>query len=255
MEVVWSCRSDDNCTNSYGPAYRDIHSLTTLHASLAGDKSCDHMHDGLGFLTQHMGLTLSFEQALQAVDPSISMPYWDYTIDKQNLTAASGRRRYLGGTLECNETSNDLVHMLSKHVSTDDYPKFDSQRSALLYLVRTDMFLSLKNLYRDDRLTMPSYCSLDTPYSECHGTCDDATNLKKALQHNYTDFITTFWDQMFSWDVTMGRETVSSSTTGSTTTPRSSTNHEVLEMASGEPDAPYVYDTFEWNHCKDAGYG
>lgn len=452
MEVVWSCRSDNNCTNSYGPAYRDIHSLTTLHASLAGDKSCDHMHDGLGFLTQHMGLTLSFEQALQAVDPSISMPYWDYTIDKQNLdsgkwssleespmwksdwfgevdedehTVTKGRwayikvetdawshrshnsygylrapwnnnpaayvtrshdlcgvkfdmlpsceihyklindtnswfdfawqlpyaphgpvHQYLGGTLECNETSNDLVHMLSKHVSTDDYPKFDSQRSALLYLVRTDMFLSLKNLYRDDRLTMPSYCSLDTPYSECHGTCDDATNLKKALQHNYTDFITTFWDQMFSWDVTMGKETVSSKyhwldydlkvqvieklcdggmgidgdhlesaspldpsfwpihptmerlymykkltntfindtwpehdtsiasscyghskhdvipfqfsikTSDDTNyTQKFYTNHEVLEMASPEnPTLPYVYDTFEWNHCKDAGY-
>ena len=48
------------------------------------DKSCDHMHDVLGFLTQHMGLTLSFEQRLQAVDPSISMPYWDYTIDVHN---------------------------------------------------------------------------------------------------------------------------------------------------------------------------
>ena len=33
------------------------------------------------------------------------------------------------------------------------------------------------------------------------------------------------------------------------------TNHEVLEMASPEsPTLPYVYDTFEWNHCKDAGY-
>ena len=33
------------------------------------------------------------------------------------------------------------------------------------------------------------------------------------------------------------------------------TNHEVLEMASPEdPTLPYVYDTFEWSHCKDAGY-
>ena len=28
-----------------------------------------------------------------------------------------------------------------------------------------------------------------------------------------------------------------------------------LKMASPEsPTLPYVYDTFEWNHCKDAGY-
>lgn len=325
MEVMWTCRSDNetssmrettNCTDIYGPAYRDIHSLTTLHAALAGDKTCDHMHDGLGFLTQHMGLTLSFEQSLQSIDPSISMPYWDFTIDMHNYesgkwssleqspmwksdwygevdpgenTVTKGRwayikvetdawhhrshnsygylrapwnnnnaayvtrshnlcgvkfdmvpsceihyklindtnswfdfawqlpyaphgpvHQYIGGTLECNDTATDLVDMLTKHVSTTDYPRFTSQKHALLYLVRTDMFLSLKNLYRDDRLTMPAYCSLDTPYADCHGTCTDSANLKTALRHNYTDFVTTFWDQMFSWDVTMGKESVSS---------------------------------------------
>lgn len=73
---------------------------------------CDHMHDGLGFLTTHGALTLDFEKAMQMVrnfvrlmlqlrlgarhrkspplshhfqhlkvDPSVSIPYWDFTID------------------------------------------------------------------------------------------------------------------------------------------------------------------------------
>ncbi len=32
-------------------------------------------------MTHHVGYTLQFEQALQVVDPSISIPYWEYTIE------------------------------------------------------------------------------------------------------------------------------------------------------------------------------
>ena len=32
-------------------------------------------------MTHHVGYTLLFEQALQAVDPAVSIPYWEYTID------------------------------------------------------------------------------------------------------------------------------------------------------------------------------
>lgn len=31
-------------------------------------------------MNAHMGLTLMFEQALQSVNPSIAVPYWDFTI-------------------------------------------------------------------------------------------------------------------------------------------------------------------------------
>ena len=33
------------------------------------------------FLTAHEAFILEFEQALQTVEPSISVPYWDYSID------------------------------------------------------------------------------------------------------------------------------------------------------------------------------
>mmetsp|Transcript_39284 Transcript_39284/g.50743 ORF Transcript_39284/g.50743 Transcript_39284/m.50743 type:complete len:433 (-) Transcript_39284:300-1598(-) len=39
------------------------------------------MHDGLGFVTSHSALTLMFEQTLQAINPRVTVPYWDYTID------------------------------------------------------------------------------------------------------------------------------------------------------------------------------
>ena len=38
-----------------------------------------------GFLTQHMKLTNAFEKAMQAVDLSVALPYWDFTIDAGNF--------------------------------------------------------------------------------------------------------------------------------------------------------------------------
>jgi len=54
----------------------------TLHLeNSVPDKYHDHLHDGLGFLTQHMSLTNEYELALQSVNPSVAMPYWDFTQD------------------------------------------------------------------------------------------------------------------------------------------------------------------------------
>lgn len=65
----------------FGEDYRSLKSFVALHAELAGNKLSDHMHDGLGFLTQHAALTMAFESALQAVEPSLAVPYWDFTYD------------------------------------------------------------------------------------------------------------------------------------------------------------------------------
>lgn len=42
----------------------------------------DHIHEGLGFIPQHLKMTNMFESAMQAVDPSVSLFYWDYTIEE-----------------------------------------------------------------------------------------------------------------------------------------------------------------------------
>lgn len=73
-----------------------------------------------------------------------------------------------------------------------------------MYLLRTDMFISLKNLYRDDMFVMPSYCSVDTPFSECHGTCADMDMITESMANNDTSFVELYWTKMFSWDSEAG---------------------------------------------------
>ncbi|CAM9993354.1 unnamed protein product [Ectocarpus sp. 12 AP-2014] len=65
----------------YGDKYYSMDYFTRIHLYGGGDKTCDHWHDGTGFMTVHMGFTLMFEQALQSVNPSIAVPYWDFTIE------------------------------------------------------------------------------------------------------------------------------------------------------------------------------
>lgn len=67
----------------YGDNFKPIRHFIEEHTQLAGTMECDHMHDGLGFMTNHLGLSAEFELALQSVDPVVSLPYWDYTIEAQ----------------------------------------------------------------------------------------------------------------------------------------------------------------------------
>lgn len=38
-------------------------------------------HDGLGFLVTHSLITNTFEFSLQLVNPKLTVPYWDFTIE------------------------------------------------------------------------------------------------------------------------------------------------------------------------------
>ena len=40
-----------------------------------------HTFIGTGFISHHLALTNTFEAALRAVDPSVTLPYWDFTIE------------------------------------------------------------------------------------------------------------------------------------------------------------------------------
>ncbi|CAN0277983.1 unnamed protein product, partial [Hapterophycus canaliculatus] len=67
----------------YGDKYysKDYFNRLHLHYGARGQKDCDHWHDGAGFVTSHIAISLMFEQALQSVNPSIALPYWDFTIE------------------------------------------------------------------------------------------------------------------------------------------------------------------------------
>ena len=66
---------------TYGDNYVSLHDLVSDHLVGAGGRHNDQLHDGMGFLTQHAALTARFEVAIQAVDPALAVPYWDYTYD------------------------------------------------------------------------------------------------------------------------------------------------------------------------------
>ena len=87
--VLWRVGATEGA-HLYGDHYAPISTFVATHARLAGDACCDHMHDGCGFVTQHSALSLSFEASLQAVDASVALPYWDYSIDVERVARDYG---------------------------------------------------------------------------------------------------------------------------------------------------------------------
>eukprot|EP01035_Chromulina_nebulosa_P061298 gene61298-83840_t len=66
----------------YGSKFHSAEYFLYLHLQGAGTSDCDHWHDGAGILPNHVAITLQFEQSLQSIDPSISVPYWEYGQDR-----------------------------------------------------------------------------------------------------------------------------------------------------------------------------
>lgn len=65
----------------YGEDFHNATFFTNMHYFQASFRDSDHFHEGDGFLAQHLKITYYYEKAIQSVDPSISLFYWDYTID------------------------------------------------------------------------------------------------------------------------------------------------------------------------------
>ncbi|CAM9774773.1 unnamed protein product, partial [Heterosigma akashiwo] len=80
MSELWKVR-DEEGQEKYGKEYTSIFSLLVYHLTLAGDRTCDHMHDGYGFMQHHSALSKLFERSLQAINPKLTLPYWDYIFD------------------------------------------------------------------------------------------------------------------------------------------------------------------------------
>jgi hypothetical protein len=80
MYTMWSTDEDTGQT-LYGNSYHNYVYLLEYHYFNAAWIDADHVHEGLWFLAQHIKMTNIFEKAMQAVEPSISLPYWDYTIE------------------------------------------------------------------------------------------------------------------------------------------------------------------------------
>ena len=83
FEALYKIYSVDATTGTklYGAKFHTAEYFLWKHLTGAGTADCDHWHDGAGLVNNHVALTLEVEQSLQAVDPSISMPYWEYGMD------------------------------------------------------------------------------------------------------------------------------------------------------------------------------
>ena len=66
-EVLYSVNTSDG-QRRYGARYHDIHHFVRMHMYWSGNADCDHWHEGPGFTTSHVGLSLAYERALQAVE-------------------------------------------------------------------------------------------------------------------------------------------------------------------------------------------
>ena len=74
--------------DKFGDDYRPISHFSRIHLRGAGGRVSDHMHDGMGFLTQHAALTSEFELALQSIAKTMAVPYWDYTVEGEIVRGA-----------------------------------------------------------------------------------------------------------------------------------------------------------------------
>lgn len=78
--IIYST-SEEKGQALYGANFRNSTSLTRYHHFSAAQQDADHIHEGNGFLTQHIKFSNMFEDSLRAIDPALSLPYWDFTID------------------------------------------------------------------------------------------------------------------------------------------------------------------------------
>jgi hypothetical protein len=78
----------------YGDQFTGISTLVEEHALASNDIRCDQFHEGSGFFTHHFAITQTFESALRAVNPAVSLPYWDFTIEGQEIKDAGENPSY-----------------------------------------------------------------------------------------------------------------------------------------------------------------
>ncbi|KAK7239613.1 hypothetical protein SO694_00028267 [Aureococcus anophagefferens] len=163
----------------FGKKYLSMEELVATHLEGAADKACDHWHDDAGFVVHHIAFTLLMEQSLQAIDETITVPYWDYTLDEllddwtqaqmfQEDCCKHFRHAYNSMTIALiNNYLNGILHgqihiMLGGHWNV--YP------NATLGMGAQEFLLSSKFLWRQGYVRCPAYCSLDTPDADC--TCE-----------------------------------------------------------------------------------
>lgn len=86
MYALWEYSQEEG-QEIYGTDFNAASILLKFHHFNSAWQDADHIHEGIGFLLQHIKMSNIFEKSMQSVDPSVSLPYWDFTIESANGTA------------------------------------------------------------------------------------------------------------------------------------------------------------------------
>jgi len=86
MYKIWRYEEEDG-QDKYGENFHSSSWFAELHHFNAAWQDGDHIHEGLGFMFQHAKMSNLFELSMQSTDPSVSLFYWDFTIDKEYDTS------------------------------------------------------------------------------------------------------------------------------------------------------------------------
>lgn len=136
----------------YGPNYRHIDHFVKVHLNQAGGRRADKFHDGMGFLTQHAALTNEFELSLQAVNGTVSIPYWDFTYEGQLLHS----------TTEKAEVEDILNLAWGTKLWTDNYFGWANEK---LHTVTSGRFAYQQVTVDQNATTKNSYGYLRAPWN------------------------------------------------------------------------------------------
>jgi hypothetical protein len=85
MYALWSTDEEEG-RELYGDDFHNITWIVKAHTFNAAQQDADHIHEGMGFLPQHIKITNFLEKAMQAVNPAVTLFYWDYTYEDGDLT-------------------------------------------------------------------------------------------------------------------------------------------------------------------------
>jgi len=105
MYTLWSVEEEEG-QKLYGANFHSIDYFAEAHMFNAAQRDADHIHEGLGFLPQHIKITNLYELALQAVNPTVSLPYWDYTYETGDFSESIMFSEKTFGSLNFPSTNN-----------------------------------------------------------------------------------------------------------------------------------------------------
>ena len=72
----------------YGDKFANYAYFAAKHMWKMTLDDCTPFHNGVVFSVAHAAFSFEVEQAMQAVDPKVTLPYWDYTIDDNEYSGS-----------------------------------------------------------------------------------------------------------------------------------------------------------------------